>query len=100
MTLIKVKVHTGSLLNERADEIAELGRQAENTEICPGPQKYGSFWLRIRPVVREYAEKFSKPLPRDSAPNRSLLEAVVAFNTLRAIKKRSTMFVTDLVSYI
>ena len=90
VTLVKVKSHTGCLLNERADELAELGRQAENPEICPGPQKYGSFWLRIRPVVRECAEKLSKPLPRDSAPNRSLLTAVVAFNTFRAIKKRST----------
>ncbi len=95
VTLVKVKSHTGCLLNERADELAELGRQAENPEIRPGPKKYGFFWLRIRPVVREYAEKFSKPLPRDSAPNHSLFEAVVAFNTLHAIKKRSTMFVTD-----
>jgi hypothetical protein len=99
VTLVKVKSHTGCLLNERADELAELGRQAENPEICPSPQKYDSFWLRIRPVVRECAEKFSKPLPRDSAPNRSLLEAVVAFNTFRAIKKRSTMFVTDLLHH-
>jgi hypothetical protein len=99
-TLVKVKSHTGCLLNERADELAELGQQAENPEICPGPQKYGSFLLRIRPLVRECAEKFSKPLPRDSAPNRSLLEAVVAFNTPRAIKKRSTMFVvTDLLHH-
>ncbi len=89
VTLVKVKSHTGCLLNERADELAELGRQAENPEICPGPPKYGSFWLRIRPVVQECAEKFSKPLSRDSAPNCSLLEAVVVFNTLRAIKKRS-----------
>jgi ribonuclease HI len=36
VTLIKVKSHTGCLLNERADELAELGRQAENPEICPG----------------------------------------------------------------
>ena len=43
--------------------------------------------------------KFSKTLPRDSAPNRSLLEAVVAFNTVRAIKKRSTVFVTDLLHH-
>ncbi len=102
MTLVKVKIHTGCLLNERADELAELSRQAENPENCPGPPKYGSFWLQIRvirPIVRECAEKFSKPLPRDSAPNRSLLEAVVAFNTFRAIKKRSTMFATDLLHH-
>jgi hypothetical protein len=49
--------------------------------------------------VRECAEKFSKQLPRDSAPNRSLLKAVVAINTFHAIKKRSTMFVTDLLHH-
>jgi ribonuclease HI len=97
VTLVKVKSHTGCLLNERADELAELGRQLETLEICPGPQKYGSFWLRIRPAVRKYAEKCSKSLPRDSAPIRSLLDAVVAFKTLRAVKKHSTMYVTDLL---
>lgn len=98
MRLVKVKSRTGCLLNERADELAELGRQAEHPEICPGPRKYGSFWLRIRPAVREYAEEYSKSLPRDSAPNRSLLETEAAFNTLRAVKKRYTMFVTDLLT--
>jgi ribonuclease HI len=99
VTLVKVKSHTGCLLNERADELAELGRQADNPEICPGPQNYGSFWLRIRLAVLEYADNYSKslPRPRDSAPNRSLLDAVAAFNTLRAVKKHSTMFVTDLL---
>jgi hypothetical protein len=33
-----LKSHTGCLLNERADELAELGRQAEGPEIGPGPQ--------------------------------------------------------------
>ncbi len=36
--------HTGCLLNERADELAELGRTAGGPEICPGTQKYGSFF--------------------------------------------------------
>ncbi len=99
VTLVKVKSHTGCLLNEPADELAELGRQAEHPEICPGPRKYGSFWLRIRPAVGEYAEEYSKSLPRDSAPNRSLPETVAAFNILRAVKKRNTMFVTDLLHH-
>ena len=47
--------------------------------------------------MREYAEYCSKSLPRDSAPNRSLFDVVVASNTLRAVKKRSTVFVTDLL---
>ena len=51
VTLVKFKSHTGCLMNERADEQAELGRKTEGPEICPGPQKYGSFWLRTRPAV-------------------------------------------------
>ena len=86
-------------MNELADEQAELGRANEGSEICPGPQKYGSFWLRVRSTVREYAEKCGVHLPRDSAPNRSLLEKVANFNTLRAVKKRSTLFVTDLLQH-
>ena len=38
VTLVKVKSHTGCLLNERADELAELGRQAENPKIALPPQ--------------------------------------------------------------
>ena len=49
-------------MNELADEQAELGRMTEH-EICPGPPKYGSFWLRVRPAVRELTE---------SSGNRSL----------------------------
>ena len=99
VTLVKVKSHTGCLLNELADEHAELGRANEGSEICPGPQKYGSFWLRVSQQVREYAANCGVQLPRDSAPNRSLLEKVANFNTLRAVKKRSTPFVTDLLQH-
>ena len=96
VTLVKIKSHTGCLMNERADAQAELGRKATGPEICPGPQKYGSFWLRVRPAARKLAESSGKPLPRDSAPNRSLLEKTSISNTLRAVRKRSTVFSTDL----
>ncbi len=98
VTLVKIKSHSGCLMNELADEQAELGRMTEH-EICPGPPKYGSFWLRVRPAVRELAESSGKPLPRDSAPkspNRSLLEKMAASHTLRA-EHRCTVFVTDLL---
>jgi hypothetical protein len=61
-------------MNKRADAQAELGRMAEGSIICPGPQKYGSFWLLVRPAVRELAESSGRPRPRDSAPNLSHLE--------------------------
>ena len=63
VTLVKVKSHTGCLLNELADEQAELGRANEESEICPGPQKYGTFWLRVRQQVREYAANCGVQLP-------------------------------------
>jgi ribonuclease HI len=104
ITLLKVKSHTGCLKNERADELAELGRRGdrrtdEGPEICPGPQKYVSFWLQVRPETRRLAEECGKPLPRDGAPNRSLLEKVAASHALRAVRQRSTVFVTDLFDH-
>ena len=68
-------------MSERADEQAELGRKTEGPEICPGPQKYGSLWLRVKPAVRELAVSSGKPLPRDSAPNRSLLGKTAGAHT-------------------
>jgi hypothetical protein len=74
-------------------------RAAEGPEICPGPQKYGFFWLRVRPETRRLAEECGKQLPRDSAPNRSLLEKVTAYHALRAVRQRSTVFVADLFDH-
>ena len=73
-----------------------LGRTAEGPELCPGPIKYGSSWLRVKPIVRDYAQQSKKSLPRDSAPNKSLIDKVSAVNTYRAVHKRSTIFVKDL----
>ncbi len=45
--LVKVKSHTGCLMNERADEQAELGHSETVREVCSAPQKYGSIWLKL-----------------------------------------------------
>ncbi len=81
--LMKIKRHNGCLLNERADEYTELGRLAEGPELCSGPQKYGSLWLRVKPIVREFAQQShgKKSLPRDCAPNQSLIDKVSEVNT-------------------
>ena len=65
--------------------------------MCPGPQKYDSLWLRVKPIVREFAQQSKKSLPRDSAPNKSLIDKVSAVNTYLAVYKQSTIFVKDLV---
>ncbi len=95
--LVKVKSHTGCLLNERADEWAERGYHAEPPEICPGPRKYGSVWLGARSHVRASAAQLGKPLPRDSAPNHHLLHKAVRVNTRQAVGMRSTTFVRQLL---
>ncbi len=99
---MKIKSHTGCLLSERADEYAELCRSAEGPELCPGPQKYSSLWLRVKPIVREFAQQSKKLIPRDFAPNKSLIDKslidkVSAVNTYQAVYKRSTIFVKDLL---
>jgi hypothetical protein len=97
LTLVKVKSHSDCQLNEMADELADIGRASEDEPICPGPQKYGSLLLRIQPSVREQidGEKTGHPLPRDGAPNKARLKAVVAVNTQRAAKPRNTIFVRE-----
>ena len=97
LRLMKVKSHTGCLLNERADECAERGCSTELPEICPGPRKYGSVWLGVRPHVRASLAQQGKTLPRDSAPNHALLKRTVRANTRRAVGMRSTTFVRHLL---
>ncbi len=57
LVLVKVKSHSGYLLNERADEQADLGRSADCSLLCPGPRKHSVLWLRIVPIVREHAQQ-------------------------------------------
>ena len=97
LRLVKVKSHTGCLLNERADECAERGCSSETPEICPGPRKYGSVWLGVRPHVRASMAQHGKTLPRDSAPNHNLLKRTVRANTRRAVGMHSTTFVRRLL---
>lgn len=51
--------------------------------------------LRVRPSFQVHVTETStaRQLPRDGAPNKSLLKSVVAINTLRAAMLRRTIFV-------
>ena len=84
-------------MNERADELAERGYCEDIQEVCSGPQKYGSLWLKVQPNVRAFAAQCQKPLPRDSAPNRSLLKRAAGASRRRIVSKRSTTFVRHLL---
>ena len=71
---------------------------ASNAEpMYPGQQKYGSLLVRIRPSLRDQiAEvKTGHKMPRDGASNRAILKSVIAVNTLRAARLRSTIFVRE-----
>ena len=96
--LVKVKSHAGCRLNEIADELADLGLKSREEQLFPGPAKYGTLWLRIRKSWRQRVmeENFSQRLPRDHAPNKSILACVSDINCSRAIRKRSTQFVRHL----
>ena len=96
--LVKVKSHAGCLQNERADALADLGTVSEEEPIFPGPSKYGTLWLRVRASWRDKvrSEQLPHVLPRDSAPNQSILKQVTAVNLFRAIAKRDTRFVRHL----
>ncbi len=45
--------HAGCLLNERADELADLGALSGEEQIFPGPLKHGTLWLRARVSLRD-----------------------------------------------
>ncbi len=66
--LMKFKSHAGCLLNERADELADIGVKSEVEPISPGPSKHGSVWLRIRESWRQrVCAELHHILPRDTA---------------------------------
>jgi hypothetical protein len=100
--LMKVKSHTGCLLNERADEQAELGYDDTAQEVYPAPQNFGSLALRTRrttarAMVRELVQGCNKALPRDTAPNKNMIKSVLGANTRRAACMRNTIFVRQLL---
>ena len=99
LVLMKVKSHAGCYHNDLSDEQADLGCTSENESLCPGPQKYGTLHLRIKPSLHSLAEreKACVVLPQDTAPNKVILRKVVSFNTQRAVKIRTTIFVRDFV---
>jgi hypothetical protein len=63
--LVKVKSHSGLLLNERADWAAELGREGMEPEKWPGLRKSSFLCLNARSSLREN----DPSLPRDSVPD-------------------------------
>ena len=57
----------------------------------------GPFGRGLEPLLENFAANSARSLPRDGAPKASIIQPVVAVNELRAVKKRGTVFVIDLL---
>jgi ribonuclease HI len=99
LVLVKVKSHAGCYHNEMADECADAGCMLDDTPLFSGPQKYGTLHLRLQPSLHTLVEKehLRATLPRDGAPNASILRQVVSVNTKRAVNLRNTIFVREVM---
>jgi ribonuclease HI len=99
LVLVKVKSHAGCYHNEMADECADAGCMLDDTPLFSGPQKYGTLHLRLQPSLHTLVEKehLCATLPRDGAPNASILRQVVSVNTKRAVNLRNTIFVREVM---
>ena len=95
--LVKIKSHTGCLLNERSDEQVEIGYSTADPEASPGPQKFASLSIRTRCQVRNSARECKISIPRDSAPNHKILKGVIATNICKAACQRCTIFFRQLL---
>jgi len=84
--LFKVKSHSGSYLNERADWNAEQGCSLD-TECFPGPDKVCMVHLRTKSGLQVNA---GDSLLSDRSPNKLIVDQVVEFNSRNALKRRST----------
>jgi ribonuclease HI len=99
LVLVKVKSHAGCYHNEMADECADAGCMLDDTPLFSGPQKYGTLHLRLQPSLHTLVEKehLCATLPRDGAPNASILRQVVSVNTKRAVNLRNTIFAREVM---
>jgi ribonuclease HI len=99
LVLVKVKSHAGCYHNEMADECADAECVLDNQHLFSGPQKYGTLHLRLQPSLHTLVENehLRATLPRDGAPNASILRQVVSVNTQRAVNLRDTIFVREAV---
>ena len=99
LVLVKVKSHAGCYHNEMADDCADAGCVLDDPPLFSGPQKYGTLHLRLQPSLHTLVEKehLCSTLPRDGAPNASILRHVVSVNTQRAMYLRNTIFVREVM---
>ena len=92
--LVKVKSHSGLLMNERADALAELGRASDMTPSWQGPRKYDPLGLSARPSIREtYA-----PFPDRNVADKVLVKRAVEASEREAACRRGTLFSQEMLN--
>ena len=85
--LVKIKGHSGLLLNVRADALADLGRSSEEVR-WPGPRKLSYLQLRARESLRHADASF----PADSVADKKLIVRAVENTDFAAAKLKQTSF--------
>lgn len=91
--LVKVKSHSGLLLNERADALAEQGRDSEELR-WPGPRKRDPLFLRVRDHIR----LVHAAIPDDNVPDKQLIRSAVECFESLAASQRATTFSREILS--
>jgi len=86
--LVKVKSHSGLLMNDRADALAEQGRVCEEPPRWPAPRKPHQLCLSVRPSVR----KIHPSLPDDNVSDTLLIRRAVERVELSAARMKGTAF--------
>jgi len=91
--LIKVKSHSGLLMNDRADALAELGRASDEPPLWPAPRKLDPLCLNVRPMARDdYA-----PFPDCHVADKLLIRRATEKVVLVAARMKDTAFSREML---
>ena len=90
---VKVKSHSGILLNERADVLAEQGRHKQEDLRWPGPRKLD----RLRLSVRKCLRSLFGQAPSDLTPDKALVKWATEGAERLDAKKKQTIFTREIL---
>jgi ribonuclease HI len=91
--LVKVKSHSGLLMNDRADALAEQGRISEEPPRWPGSRKLEPLHLVVRQIVRDA----HPTLPDNNVPDKLLIRRAVELAELAAACMKDTIFSREML---
>ena len=91
--LIKVKSHSGLLMNDRADALAEQGRSSEGEPRWQAPRKLDPLGLSARTDIREA----HAPFPDHNVADKILIRRAVEGATLLAARMKDTTFSREML---